>query len=163
MGRKFVAPRAVTETTYNLIYTLGQHLYDPDCNLFIKVRRRTTFLSSACCIWCSTHTQQHHAFDVDWSQAHDITVDAERLEVYVPLCALGATVLPRTMHMYGDSTPQRSTISECCRESISHLATRCFAHWWTVCDVCCGICPFALSASWARWTRACARRRRSCW
>ncbi|KAG2494635.1 hypothetical protein HYH03_007153 [Edaphochlamys debaryana] len=36
MQRKYVAPRAIAETAYNLVYTLGQHAYDPDCNLFIK-------------------------------------------------------------------------------------------------------------------------------
>ena len=35
--RKYVAPRAVTEMSYNLVYTLGQHSYDPDCALFLKV------------------------------------------------------------------------------------------------------------------------------
>lgn len=49
MARKYVAPRAVTETTYNLIYTLGQHLYDPDCNLFIKVRWVHQHLSLHAC------------------------------------------------------------------------------------------------------------------
>ncbi|EFJ41312.1 hypothetical protein VOLCADRAFT_98724 [Volvox carteri f. nagariensis] len=38
MQRKFVNPRTVTETAYNLMYTLGQHSYDPDCQLFIRVR-----------------------------------------------------------------------------------------------------------------------------
>ena len=40
LQRKAAAPRAVLETAYNLIYTLGQHTYDPDCNLFIKVGDR---------------------------------------------------------------------------------------------------------------------------
>ncbi|GIM02833.1 hypothetical protein Vretimale_7667 [Volvox reticuliferus] len=37
MQRRFVNPRTVTETAYTLIYTLGQHMYDPDCHLFIRV------------------------------------------------------------------------------------------------------------------------------
>ncbi|GLI63263.1 hypothetical protein VaNZ11_006167 [Volvox africanus] len=37
MQRKYVNPRALTETAYTLIYTLGQHMYDPDCHIFIRV------------------------------------------------------------------------------------------------------------------------------
>jgi hypothetical protein len=37
LQRKHGAPRAASEAAYNLMYTLGQHQYDPDCYLFFKV------------------------------------------------------------------------------------------------------------------------------
>lgn len=35
--RYFAIPRLVTEVAYNLIYSLGQHSYDADCNLFLRI------------------------------------------------------------------------------------------------------------------------------
>ncbi|KAG2499098.1 hypothetical protein HYH03_003281 [Edaphochlamys debaryana] len=37
LQRKYGAARAAAEAAYNLIFTLGQHQYDPDCYLFFKV------------------------------------------------------------------------------------------------------------------------------
>ncbi|GFR43695.1 hypothetical protein Agub_g4805, partial [Astrephomene gubernaculifera] len=37
LQRKHGAARPATEAAYNLVYTLGQHQYDPDCYLFFKV------------------------------------------------------------------------------------------------------------------------------
>lgn len=37
LHRKLGTPKAICEAAYNLLYTLGQHAYDPDCNLFLKV------------------------------------------------------------------------------------------------------------------------------
>jgi hypothetical protein len=39
LQRKHGNPKQVTESAYNLLYTLNQHSYDPDCNLFLKVGR----------------------------------------------------------------------------------------------------------------------------
>lgn len=35
-----MSAKIVAEVAYNLVYTLWQHIYDPDCMLFIKVSRR---------------------------------------------------------------------------------------------------------------------------
>ncbi|KAF6260393.1 hypothetical protein COO60DRAFT_1637651 [Scenedesmus sp. NREL 46B-D3] len=35
--RYFAIPRLVTEVAYNFVYSLGQHSYDADCNLFLRV------------------------------------------------------------------------------------------------------------------------------
>ncbi|KXZ52915.1 hypothetical protein GPECTOR_8g293 [Gonium pectorale] len=37
MQRKYGATRPAVEGAYNLVYTLGQHQYDPDCYLFFKI------------------------------------------------------------------------------------------------------------------------------
>ncbi len=38
--RKYGAAKVVAEVAYNLLYTLGMHLYDPDCNTFVKVGKQ---------------------------------------------------------------------------------------------------------------------------
>ena len=37
--RFFAIPRLVSEVAYNMVYSLGQHMYDTDCNLFLRVSR----------------------------------------------------------------------------------------------------------------------------
>lgn len=49
LHRKF-APgvKAITESAYNLLYTLSKHTYDPDCCIFLKVREPCAGS------WCTT-------------------------------------------------------------------------------------------------------------
>ena len=36
-SRHYGVARLAVEVAYNLVYTLGQHLYDADCHLFLRV------------------------------------------------------------------------------------------------------------------------------
>ncbi len=47
--RKYGAAKAAAEAAYNLVYTLGQHQYDPDCYLVVKVRQAEGPCGALCC------------------------------------------------------------------------------------------------------------------